>query len=135
MRMTPKISDKPAATRNKALALARPLSSWMRNPARVMARTASIGRTQLAHDLVWRLQFATVEIVNIHHHAAFIFYRRATDIHAHGGLVIEFAIGDGAEGRTECEPAKGFHQRCGIGAAGGTYALGQGMQGGTAHDR
>src|ERR1700710_1610683 len=72
MRVTPKISDSPAATRNCDDAPASPLSSWTRKPEKVMSRARarrSIGRAQLQHLGIGRLELGAVEVDVVCHHA------------------------------------------------------------------
>src|SRR4051794_8996312 len=102
MRVTPKISVKPAATRNSAEAPARPFNSWTKNEARDTAgqvqfpedagpdagpKIASVRRPQLLHLVVgWQVILA-VGVAPIHHHALAILHRRAAHVGAHRRLM------------------------------------------------
>src|SRR5262245_51961919 len=96
-RVTPKISDNPAPTRNSPEALARPLSAWNRTDCRVMAGLSScrekpvgrsLRRAQLLHLGVGRQHGGAVDILEIDHHRLAVLERELADIGAHGRLVV-----------------------------------------------
>src|SRR3954468_601328 len=105
MRVTPKISDRPAPTRNSDDAPASPLSNWTTKPETSIGGPwcACAGRSgrraQLLHHLVGRLDLPAVDVAVVDHGAGAVAVGRLADERAHGGLVIERAVGDLAEGR------------------------------------
>src|SRR5829696_7536813 len=101
MRLTPKISDNPAATRKSELAPARPFSSCSRTAA-PLKRARSVF-PQCAHFLIGRLEARTVRVAPIDHHAAAVAPRELADVSAHRRLVVDRAPVHQAEGRLHVE--------------------------------
>src|SRR5436190_22107091 len=98
MRVTPKISDSPAPTRNNDEAPASPLSSWTTNPeismGRPCLRSCSGRGAQLLHIVVGRQVLRAVVVLVVDHRARAIAIGRLADIRAHRRLVIERRVGD-----------------------------------------
>src|SRR2546423_7189146 len=88
MRVTPKMSDRPAERKKSDEALARPFRAWS-------ARTSSgslLPRAQLPHFGVGRLHRGAVDVLDVDHRALALFDRDLADPGAHGALVIDCAI-------------------------------------------
>src|SRR5262245_42998929 len=102
MRVTPKISDNPAATRKSVEALASPLRNWMTSEDMLLRRS------ELPHLCVRRQELRAVGVAPRGHHALAVLPRCATDIGAHGRLVVERAVGYRTEGSIDPEI---FHRR------------------------
>src|SRR5205814_3860001 len=101
MRVTPKISVSPAATRNNADADARPFSSWIVSDASVTQKPRRSGarlfrRSNLANRVVVRQIVFAVRIGPIDHHAFAVLDGGASDECAHRRLVIDRAKSDPA---------------------------------------
>src|ERR1700759_5326269 len=116
-RVTPKISDRPARTRNSPEALASPLSAWNRTDWRVMAGLSScrekpgrrsFRRTQLLYLGVRRQHRGAVDIFEVDHHRLAVLERELADIGAHGRLVVAAAIDERAEGALHLEAVEGL---------------------------
>src|SRR5882672_3033941 len=143
MRVTPKISDRPTATRNSDEAPARPFSSWTARPAitalvlphgpgisaclprhpgadwKVASRgTRSVRASQLGYLGVRWKHGRAVDIAERLHHAAALVHRGCADESAHRRLVIRLAIGDRAERRVVLQPFERSDHLFGVGAAG-----------------
>src|SRR5262249_52380197 len=91
MRVTPKISDNPAATRKSVEALASPLRNWMTSEDMLLRRA------ELSHLCVRRQELRAVGVAPRGHHALAVFRRSAADVGAHGRLVVESAVDDRTE--------------------------------------
>src|SRR5471032_3037550 len=107
MRVTPKISDRPADTRNSDEAPASPFSSWMRREERV---TPSVGGPHLLDLVVARQGVLAVDEAPGLHVALAVLDADLADIGAHGRLMVERAIGDRAERRAELQAGHRGHQ-------------------------
>src|SRR5437762_2489068 len=108
MRLTPKMTVNPLATRKSEEALARPLSAWR---TRLSKGARSALRAERAHHLVRGQVVLAVRIVPVGHGALAVLQHGATDEGTHGGLVIEGAELDGAEDGAEFEARHGIHHR------------------------
>src|SRR5271170_7992989 len=106
MRVTPKINDRPAPTRNRPDAPASPLSAWNRTPSRVMAGLSScrekpgwrsFRRAQLLCFRVGRQHRSAVDIFEVDHHRFAVLQRKLADEGAHGRLVVAAAVNERAE--------------------------------------
>src|SRR5450830_365525 len=125
MRVTPKISDKPAATRNNEDAPAKPLSSCTTKLEKPMPKPSgrvtpggsarqgtaapaaprsspdlqpnSVGRTHFLDFVSAGLELGAIKVTVVHHHALAAFVLGAADEAAHGGLVVFRAVGDAAK--------------------------------------
>src|SRR5215467_7961180 len=115
MRVTPKMSDNPAATRNSEDALARPLTNWMRRAERV--RAPLLGRPVRPHPVVGRQIVRAARVLPVDHDALAVLHGDPPDVRAHRRLVIERAEGDLAERRVDDEPLHRSDQLLGIGGA------------------
>src|SRR5262252_507749 len=87
MRVTPKMSDNPAATRNSVEALASPLRNWMSSEDMLLRRS------ELPHLCVGRQELHAVGVAPRGHHAFAVLLRGAADVGAHGRLVVQRAVG------------------------------------------
>src|SRR5690348_11500071 len=87
IRVTPKISDRPADTRNSDEAAASPFRSWMTKEAKVTPR--SVGGPHLPDLLVARQRVLAVDEAPVGHDALAVLEPDAADIGAHGRLVVE----------------------------------------------
>src|SRR5271165_2399258 len=105
-RVTPKISDRPAPTKNSPEALASPLRAWNRTDWSVMAGLSSCRekpgrrsfcRTQLLHLGIRRQHRGAVDILEVDHNRLAILERELADIGAHGRLVVAAAKDERAE--------------------------------------
>src|SRR5690606_32672620 len=123
MRVTPKISERPAATRNSEDASASPFRSWTIKPdksiflhalwskKRAALRRAlawSIGRTHFFDFLVGRLDVGAVDIADVDHDALAVLLGQLAHVGAHGRLMIDGAIHDLAKGRFHLEAFEGL---------------------------
>src|SRR5258705_2553474 len=136
MRVTPKISDRPAATRNSDEAPARPLRSWTMKAERVMGvlaqaqdssapSTGSIDRAQLLDLGRARHVPGAVEVAVVDHHALATLVLGAPDEGAHRRLLVFAAVGDLAERRLHLQTAKRRDQLLGVGGLGLRHARGE----------
>src|SRR2546422_972026 len=114
MRVTPKISVKPAATRNSADADARPFRSWIVKLLSV-TRDALLGRPHLADDVIVRLVVLPVGVFPVDHHTLAVLDCGATHVGAHRRLMVDRAECDLAERRVDVEVAHRRHQLPGVG--------------------
>src|SRR5215475_1971284 len=117
IRVTPKISDSPTATRNSVDALASPFRNWMRAEATAQGRTGASQRprgnprartrlfagTDLLDLGLGRQELRAVGVRPRGHHALAVLHADPTDIGAHRGLVVERAVRDPAERRVDLE--------------------------------
>src|SRR5919108_605799 len=113
MRVTPKMSDRPAARKNSDAAFARPFRAWS-------ARTSSgslFPRAQLPYYIVRRLHRCAIHVLELDHRALAVLHRRLADPRAHGALVIDAAERDRARGRLHLEAGEGGGELFGVGAA------------------
>src|SRR5262245_61255748 len=101
MRVTPKMSDSPAATRNSVEALASPFRNWM------TIEDMLLRGSELPHLGISRQVVGAVGVLPRGHHALAILEPRAADPRAHGRLVVELAVDDIAEGRAHLQA---FHR-------------------------
>src|SRR4051812_10897587 len=104
MCVTPKISDRPAATRNRYDASANPLSSWTRRPERFMG---SGGWAHLPDFGVRRLERHAVAVTRLGHHASTVGVARLADERTDRRLVVDRAVGDAAERRVDLQVREG----------------------------
>src|SRR3954464_15155789 len=96
-RVTPKMSESPADRKKSDEAFARPFKAWS-------ARTSSgrlLPRAQLPYLGIGGLHRGAVDVLDVHHGAAALLYRELADPRAHGGLVIDAAIGHRAGRRID----------------------------------
>src|SRR3954463_757695 len=117
MRVTPKMSDRPAPTRNSDEAPASPLSSWTTKPDKSMEGAACRGsgrRAHLAHFGVGRQVLGAVEIRVVDHGADAVAVGGLADVRAHGRLVVDGAVGDLAERRQQLEAGEGGDELLGV---------------------
>src|SRR5574337_1781629 len=103
IRVTPKISVRPAATRNSDAADARPFSSWTASDANDTSAPSARGRTQALHDGVGRQVILAVGVMEIDHHALAVTNRKAPDERAHRRLVVDRTERHVAERRRHVE--------------------------------
>src|SRR5262245_17561300 len=101
MRVTPKISDSPAATRNSVEALASPFRNWMTTEDMLLRGT------EFLHLGIDGQIVGPVRVLPRGHHPLAVFHAGAADVGAHGRLVIERAKHDAAEG---CGDAQALHR-------------------------
>src|SRR5690349_1249108 len=148
MRVTPKMSDRPAPTRKSDEAPASPLSSWTTNPDRSMAvwrpgcegrRRSRPGRSgrraHLLHFLVGGQVLGAVEVLVVDHGAGAVAVGGLADVGTHGGLVVEGAVGDLAERCQHLQPGECGDELLGVGALGLLHALGERLDGAVADHR
>src|SRR5262247_166282 len=119
MRVTPKMSERPEATRNRNIALARPLRSWTRrrdmaaspHPAREKALRLA-ARAHLLHFFVGGQHLLAGDVLVVHHDAdpALRIDLGRANPRAHRRLAIHGAEGDGPDGRLHLEPLEGSHE-------------------------
>src|SRR5687768_8781196 len=102
MRVTPKMSDSPAARRNSELAPASPFRNCSRTAEPLTGLL--LLRAQLADFLVSGLELRPVGVAPVDHHAPAVFLRKLADIGAHGRLVVDAAPHDRPERRLHLEP-------------------------------
>src|SRR5918911_1214060 len=87
MRVTPKMSDRPAARKKSDAAFARPFKAWSANTS----SGSLFPRAQLPHDVVGRLDGSTVDVLEVDHRALAVLHGRLPDPRAHRALVIDAA--------------------------------------------
>src|SRR5690242_12671708 len=85
IRVTPKMSDRPAATRNRVEALASPFRSWMTNED-----TLLLG-AELPHFRVARQVIRAVGVSPRRHHSLPVLHAGAAHVGAHGRLMVQSA--------------------------------------------
>src|SRR5687768_10219800 len=114
MRLTPKITVRPEATRNSEEALARPFSAWRISPSMRDGSPRAAGsrprcRAELADHVVGRQVGRAVGVAPIDHRPAAVAQRGAADEGAHRRLVVDGAELDlaGAEDGREAQAAQG----------------------------
>src|SRR2546423_4461193 len=99
MRVTPKMSDRPAERKKSDEALARPFKAWS-------ARTSSgslLPRAQLPHLGIGRLHRGAVDVLDVDHRAAALLERDLANPRAHGALVVDRAVRDRTGRRVDLE--------------------------------
>src|SRR3954464_6300415 len=114
MRVTPKMSDRPADRKNSDEAFARPLRAWSRNTS---SDSLLLRRPHLPHFGVGRLHRRAVDEVEVLHGALAVLDRRLADSSPHGAPVIDGAVGDRRDGRVELEARERSDHLLRIGAA------------------
>src|SRR5258706_875775 len=97
MRVTPKMSDRPAARRNSELALASPFKNCRRTAAPLTPGCSIL--PQCADFLVGRLVARAVGVAPVDHHALVVLLRELSDVGAHRRLVVERPPDDRAKRR------------------------------------
>src|SRR5258706_5285395 len=117
MRLTPEMSDRPAATRNSELGLASPFRNCSRI-AEPLTRCAALLFAQRADLWLRRLECCAVGVAPVHHHAVAVLLRELADVRAHGRLMIERAPDNGPERRRHLEALEGLDELFGVGRAG-----------------
>src|SRR5690606_11529530 len=132
MRVTPKISDRPAATRNSEDASASPFRSWTIKPDKSIflhtswskkraawrrALAWSIGRAHLLDFFIGRLDVRTVDIAYVGHDALAVLLGQLAHVGAHGRLMVDGAVDDLAKGRLDLEALEGLDHVFGVGGA------------------
>src|SRR5581483_8414892 len=113
MRLTPKMSDRPADRKKSDEAFARPFRAWS-------ARTSSgslLPRAQLPYFRIRGQHGRAVDVLDLDHRALALLDRRLADPRAHGALVIARAVSDRARGRVDLEIRERGDQLLGVGAA------------------
>src|SRR6185295_2842891 len=115
MRVTPKISDRPADRKKSDEAFARPFRAWS---ASTSSGSLLLRRPHLPHLRVGRLHRSAVDIAEVLHRALAVLHRGLADPGAHRSLVIDAAIHDGARRRIDAQPGESGNQLLGVGAAG-----------------
>src|SRR4051812_44758362 len=111
MRLTPKMTVSPLATRKSEEALARPLSAWRTTFSKV--RWSAL-RAERAYHRIGRQVVLAVGIAPVGHGALAVLQHGAADESAHGGLVIEGAELHSTEDGAECQAGHGIHHRLGL---------------------
>src|SRR5262245_10174446 len=129
MRVTPKISDSPAATRNSVDALASPLRTW------IASEDMLLGGTELLHLGVEWQEVGPVRIFPGGHHALAVLHSGAPDVGAHRRLVVQRPVYNGAEGSVHAQPLHGLHQLLAVRAPGPPDRSDGGHHGGVADHR
>ena len=134
MRVTPKISVRPAAMRKSDEADAEAVQQLAANDAsdtsigcatrcdvaalaRGGPRAASIGRAQPPHDVVGRQGILAVRVVPVDHHALAVAHLGAADVGAHRRLMIDRAKGHRAERRVDAQALHRRDELLGVGRA------------------
>src|SRR5690349_1815167 len=113
MRVTPKMSDRPAARKKREAAFARPFKAWSANTS----RGSLFPRAQLPHDVVGRLHGGAVDVLEVDHRAFAVLYGGLADPRAHRALMVDRAVGDRPGGRIYLEAGERGDQLVGISAA------------------
>src|SRR3990170_3752096 len=133
MRLTPKISDSPAATRNSELAPASPFRNCSRTAASLNPAVSLL--PQCADFLLGGLDFRPVNVAPVDHRAAAAFPGELADVGAHGRLVIERAPDDWAERRLHLQALQSFDQLLRVGGPGFADRIGHRIDRGVADHR
>src|ERR1700704_3161776 len=91
MRVTPKISDRPADRKNNDEAFARPFRPWMRTTSgdRLLLR-----RAHLPHFRIGGLHRRAVDVAEVGHRALPVAHRGLAHPGAHGPLVVDAPVLD-----------------------------------------
>src|ERR687887_250112 len=103
MRVTPKMSDRPAARKKSDAAFARPFRAWS---ARTSSGSLLPRGAQLPHFGITRLHRSAVDILEVDHRALALLDRRLADPRAHRALVVDGAEHDRTGGRIDLEPGE-----------------------------
>jgi hypothetical protein len=127
MRLTPKMSDSPAATRKSELAPA--------SPFRNCRRTAEPLLTQCSYFPIGRLDLRAVRVAPVDHLAFTALPCQLADIRTHRRLVVERAPLDRAEGRLHLQSLESFDDLLRFYALRFPESLGHGVYGGVADHR
>src|SRR5437868_1207202 len=131
MRVTPKMSDRPADRKKSDEAFARPFRAWS-------ARTSSgslLPRAQLPHLGIGGLHGGTIDVFDLGHRALTLLDGDLADPRAHRALVVDGAVGHRARGRVDLEVGEGADQLLGVCAARLGDARGERLHGDVAHER
>src|ERR1051325_3828219 len=91
MRVTPKMSERPAARKNSDAAFARPFRAWS---ARTSSGSLLLRGAQLPYFGIARLHGGAVDVLEVDHRALALLHRGLADPGAHRALVIDGAISD-----------------------------------------
>src|SRR5918911_4096301 len=113
MRVTPKMSDRPADRKKSDEAFARPFKAWR-------ARTSSgslLPRAQLPHFVVGRQHRCAIDVLDVDHRALALLDRGPAHPRAHGALVIAPAISDWPSRRIDLEIRECGDQLLGVSTA------------------
>src|ERR1700722_3548116 len=144
IRVTPKISDRPAPTRNRLDAPASPLSAWNRTASMLMTGLSwcrekpvcrSFRRAHLLCFRVGRQHRGAVDIFEIDHHRLAVFERELADEGTHGRLVVAAAVDERAERTVHLEAGESIDDFGGVGRAGFGDARRQRLHGDIADHR
>src|ERR1051326_4635864 len=143
MRLTPKMSDSPAARRKSELAPASPFRNCRRTAAplnpggsrKAGLKSARLLLPQRADFLVGGLVARAVGVAPIHHHALAVLLRKLPHVGAHRRLVVDRAPHDRAEGRLHLQAFERGDELLGVGAARLLHRFGDGVHRGIADDR
>src|SRR5437763_8083913 len=131
MRVTPKMSDRPAERKKSDEALARPFKAWS-------ARTSSgslLPRAQLPHFGIGRLHRGAIDVLDVGHRPLALVEGDLADPSAHGALVVDAPVSDRAGRRIDLEVGKRGDQLLGVGAARLGDAGGERLHGDVADER
>src|ERR671931_2082442 len=131
MRVTPKMSDRPADRKKSDEAFARPFRAWS-------ARTSSgslLPRAQLPHFGVRGQDRGAVDVLDLDHRPLALLDRRLAHPCAHGALVIARAESDRPGRRVDLEVRERGDELLGVRAARLGDAGGDRFQGDIAHQR
>src|SRR5437868_8387526 len=115
MRVTPKISDRPAERKKSEDAFARPFKAWTN---RTSSGSLLLRRPHLPHFGVGRLYRRAVDVAELLHGADALLDRGLADPGTHRALVVDGAVHDRARRRVEVQSRECGHHLLGIGAAG-----------------
>src|SRR5438094_67437 len=132
MRVTPKMSDRPADKKKSDEAFARPFRAWTN---RTSSGSLLLRRPQLPHFGVGRLHLRAVDVAELLHRAAALLHRGLADPGAHGALVVDGAVHHGPGRRVDAQPGESADQLLGVGAAGLGDARGERLEGDVADER
>src|SRR5687768_3469212 len=133
MRLTPKISDSPAATRNSELAPASPFRNCSRTAASLNPAVSLL--PQRADLLLGGLDLRPVDVAPVDHRAAAAFPGELADVGAHRRLVIERAPDDRPERRLHLQTLERFDQLLCVGGPGFADRVGHRIHRGVADHR
>src|SRR5918912_1379763 len=84
MRVTPKMSDKPADRKKSDEAFARPFKAWSASTS----SGSSVPRAQLLYFRIRRQDGRAIDVLDVDHRALALLDRRLADPRPHGALVI-----------------------------------------------
>src|SRR5687768_850850 len=112
MRLTPKISDSPAATRNSELAPASPFRNCSRTAASLNPAVSLL--PQRADLLLGGLDPGAVDVAPVDHRALAVFLRELADVRAHRRLVVERAPYDRAKRGLHLQALQSLDQLLGV---------------------